>query len=165
MHHRSPNRESASHGRGRAGMLGLAVVAVLAISVPTLAQDAAQVEAGRQLWVYGGCSSCHGASGEGGEGGRGEILIRSKSSCTMMSRSQLAVFMPARIPPSRDGKNIQFGTCGSTLNETVVGSCCRTVQCVSRRALLQHQMAPCSDSRLTFAWSGRGRFRQEAVQG
>ncbi len=52
-------------------MLGLAVVAVLAISVPTLAQDAAQVEAGRQLWVYGGCSSCHGASGEGGEGGRG----------------------------------------------------------------------------------------------
>ncbi len=52
-------------------MLGLAVVAVLAISVPTLAQDAARVEAGRQVWKTGGCSSCHGTRGQGGEG-RGE---------------------------------------------------------------------------------------------
>ncbi len=48
-------------------MLGLAVVAVLAISVPTLAQDAVRVEAGRQVWVNGGCSGCHGARGQGSE--------------------------------------------------------------------------------------------------
>ncbi len=71
MHHCAPNRESASHGSGRAGMLGLAVVAVWAITVPTLALDAAQVEAGRQVWVKGGCYGCHGQSGQGGEGGKG----------------------------------------------------------------------------------------------
>ncbi len=47
-------------------MVGLSVVAALAIPVPTLAQDAAKVDAGRQVWARG-CSSCHGARGQGGD--------------------------------------------------------------------------------------------------
>jgi mono/diheme cytochrome c family protein len=62
------NRESPSHGRGRAGMLGLAAAAVLAISVPTPAQDAAQLEAGKEVWMNGGCAGCHGNQGQGGVG-------------------------------------------------------------------------------------------------
>jgi mono/diheme cytochrome c family protein len=62
------NRESTSHGRGRAGMLGLAAVAMLAISTPTPAQDAAQLEAGKTVWVNT-CAGCHGVSGQGGAGG------------------------------------------------------------------------------------------------
>ncbi len=46
-------------------MVGLSVVAALAIPVPTLAQDAAKVDAGRQVWAIG-CSSCHGDIGQGG---------------------------------------------------------------------------------------------------
>ena len=59
-------RESTSLKSGRAGMLGLAVAAALAISVPTLAADAAKVEAGRQVWMKGGCAACHGTLGGGG---------------------------------------------------------------------------------------------------
>ena len=60
------NRGSPWHGSGRAGMLGLAAAAMLALSVPTLAQDAARSEAGKQAWVTGACASCHGNQGQGG---------------------------------------------------------------------------------------------------
>lgn len=46
-----------------------ATALAFAISTPALAQDAAQIAAGKQVWESGGCSGCHGAQGQGGSGG------------------------------------------------------------------------------------------------
>ncbi len=65
VHRRVQSQARTPRRSRRCRMVGLSVVAALAIPVPTLAQDAAKVDAGRQVWARG-CSSCHGATGRGG---------------------------------------------------------------------------------------------------
>ena len=60
------NREEPHPGVDAAAVLGLTAAAVLGLCVPTLAEDAAQLEAGEQAWVTGGCGACHGNEGQGG---------------------------------------------------------------------------------------------------
>jgi mono/diheme cytochrome c family protein len=53
----------------RGVILSAAAGAILSISGPALAQDAAQVEEGLAVWKRGGCTTCHGTFAQGGEGG------------------------------------------------------------------------------------------------
>ncbi len=66
VHRRVQSQARTPRRSRRCRMVGLSVVAALAIPVPTLAQDAAKVDAGRQVWASAGCSICHGATGQGG---------------------------------------------------------------------------------------------------
>jgi mono/diheme cytochrome c family protein len=52
-------------------LAGVAIAALVGLSVPGFAQDAAnqdaaKMRAGRTVWQDGGCGGCHGATGTGG---------------------------------------------------------------------------------------------------
>ena len=82
------NRQGTSHKTRRAGIVGLAVVAFLAMPAPAFAQDAAEV--GKQFWHGGGCAGCHGRSGHGGHGGAGSEQATGPSvRSTELDRDQL----------------------------------------------------------------------------
>jgi mono/diheme cytochrome c family protein len=58
---------ASTFGRGVAAGIAIALsAALLAGATPALAQDAAQVAAGRMVWRDAGCDGCHGANGQGG---------------------------------------------------------------------------------------------------
>ena len=64
-------RRDASRVSRVVSLAGVAIAALVGLSVPGFAQDAAnqdaaKMRAGRTVWADGGCGGCHGATGTGG---------------------------------------------------------------------------------------------------
>jgi mono/diheme cytochrome c family protein len=58
-------RDASQHSRV-VRLAGVVIAALMGLSVPGFAQDAAKLRAGRAVWQDGGCGGCHGATGTGG---------------------------------------------------------------------------------------------------
>jgi mono/diheme cytochrome c family protein len=50
----------------RVSLLGSVMLALLSLHGLAVAQDSDPVTAGRKVWIFAGCSNCHGEKGQGG---------------------------------------------------------------------------------------------------
>ncbi len=145
LNDRDCSTRSTRSSRFRGVILSAAAGAILSISGPALAQDAAQVEEGLAVWKRGGCTTCHGTFAEGGEGGdapAGPSLRKTKLERGDLMETIACGRPGSQMPFNLAGAYTEVSCWGMAVGEVADGTKAgRSLTAVEIEAMVEYLMA------------------------